>query len=78
MVCAWCSTLISGRAPQPGFERNFGMCRDCLEEQLARLAPKPRRRSRPAARAARSRLALPAEPSYDPACSGKSLSARSL
>jgi hypothetical protein len=78
MVCAWCSTLVSRRAPPPGFERNYGMCRQCVEEQLARLAPRTRRRPRPTARGARNRLPAPAEHSYDPACSKEGLSARSL
>jgi hypothetical protein len=77
-VCAWCSALVSRQAAPSGFERNYGMCRDCVEEQLARLGPKSRR-SRPAARSARKRLALTAERSYDlPACSGEGISARSL
>jgi hypothetical protein len=46
MVCAWCRALIA-RSPTRSrgpYERNYGMCRRCVEEQLARLEPAPRKR----------------------------------
>jgi hypothetical protein len=45
MICAWCSTWIAGDGRHPGLQHNYGMCRRCVEEQLARLAPKLRPRS---------------------------------
>jgi hypothetical protein len=42
MVCAWCHALIAGGRVRAGFECNYGMCRACVEEQLARLEPRPR------------------------------------
>ena len=56
MVCAWCHALIArGQAPRRGgYEHNFGMCRACLAERLARLA-----RLTPSARARRTRRHAP-------------------
>jgi hypothetical protein len=58
-VCAWCSAPMGRRVAAPGFERNFGMCRACLSEQLARLAPAPK----PRTRSLRARVRVPAQPS---------------
>ena len=47
MICAWCHAPIA-RGPAPaGYACNYGMCRVCLAERLAALAPReerPRRR----------------------------------
>ena len=43
MVCAWCNTLIAPNRGRAGFEHNYGMCRGCVEEQLARLETKTAR-----------------------------------
>jgi hypothetical protein len=54
MVCAWCRALIARSATRSRspYERNYGMCRQCVQEQLARLEPAPRPR-RAAARGAK-------------------------
>jgi len=64
MVCAWCHALIARGRVRSDFERNFGMCRPCVAEQLGRLAPPPRAprvRRRPAPAVAAG-VALPAAP----------------
>jgi hypothetical protein len=66
MVCAWCSTLISRGRPRPECERNYGMCRSCVAEQLARLAPLTPRRS---TRLRRARIASPAPARFSSAAS---------
>jgi len=45
MICAWCSTLIARDGRRADFEHNYGMCRDCVEERLARLEPRTLPRS---------------------------------
>ena len=36
-VCAWCRQSTCATNPKPHREINFGICPDCLTEQIARL-----------------------------------------
>jgi hypothetical protein len=64
-VCAWCGVPIGRALACAGYERNFGMCRACVVEAVARLAPRPVLETAPAIelppqgprRARRSRVA---------------------
>lgn len=50
-VCAWCEEAIGTRSLLPASELNFGICRKCLGEELARLrARQPVKRSPAAGR----------------------------
>jgi hypothetical protein len=64
MICAWCHALIARGTPCAGFECNYGMCRACVNEQLARLAPRPRlaRTPRHAARSIAAHAPQPPTP----------------